>query len=262
MSRFNLGGGPGYQTKVGPSTENAVCWGHENLRIFDASPLIVSTAIDSGASPTTMLRSGLVMAKVDASAKWSNYDPTATDGRQVARGILLQSMSMLNANTGVAEDKTYGEILIGGLLQAANLINLDSLARIQLARQFMFDDDPTGRAWGGAFPKEVTKITNYVVLPADNLTEFVLTTALGNFTLPAIGKGYRFKFRSEVNAAMGIVSAEGNNIVGLNDVAASSATFQTAGQMLGAACVVYSNAAGDKWIFENRSAGTAAVTLT
>lgn len=262
MGRFNLGGGPGISAKR-ESFENQWWWGHESLRIFDALPLIVSTAIDAGASPTTVLRSGLVMGKVTASGKWAEYDITQTDGREVARGILEGTVNMLNSTTGAVEDKHGGphEIIIGGLAMASKLFGLDANARRQLGSRFLFDDEVSGRLWGGSFLREVVKITDYTVVAADNFTEFVLRTATGVFTLPAIGKGYRFKFRSEVNAAMGILSPEGNNIVALNDVAATSATFQTAGQMLGAGAIVYSNAAGDKWIFENRSAGTAAVTL-
>lgn len=262
MGRFNVGGGPGMST-TRTSFENQWWWGHENLRILDALPLIVSTAIDAGASPTSVLREGLIMAKVTASGKWAEYDVTQTDGREVARGILIGTQSMLNTTTGVVEDKNGGpfEIAIGGLAMAAKLYGLDSNARRQLSLRFVFDDDVPGHHWGGAFIREIVKITDYTVVAADNFTEFVLRTATGVFTLPAIGKGYRFKFRSEVNAALGILSPEGNNIVALNDVAATSATFQTANMMIGAGAIVYSNAAGDKWIFENRSAGTATVTL-
>lgn len=262
MTRFNIGGGPGMQTSRF-STENQFWWGHENLRVMDALPLIVSTAIDAGASPTSILRGGLVMAKVTASGKWAEYDVTATDGREVARGILMDSCDMRNVVSGSVEDKPSAPpIMVAGLVMPAKLYGLDSNARRQLAPNFLFDDNYAGNAWGGAFLREIVKITNYTVVAADNFTEFVLTTATGVFTLPAIGKGYRFKFRSEVNAALGIASAEGNNIVALHDVAASTYTFQTANQMIGAAAVVYSNAAGDKWIIENRSAGTSAVTLT
>lgn len=262
MGRFNTGGGPGVRAPQ-TSFENQFWFGHENLRVLDADPILVSTAIDAGASPTSTLREGLVLGKVTASGKWAEYDATQTDGREVARGILVGSLSMFNVVTAAVEDKPSGhEVMTRGLIMASKLFGLDANARKQLSKNFMFDDAISGNDWGGGFLREVSKITDYVVVAGDNFTEFVLKTATGVFTLPAIGKGYRFKFRSEVNAAMGILSPEGNNIVALNDVAATSATFQTANMMIGAAAVVYSNAAGDKWIFENRSAGTATVTLT
>lgn len=261
MGRFNVGGGPGISASRF-SSENQFWWGHENLRIFDANPLIVSTAIDAGASPTSVLRAGLIMAQVTASGKWAEYDVTATDGREVARGVLVEAISMMNIVSQVVEDKPGGLVMVGGLLMASKLYGLDANARRQLGKRFVFDDAISGNDWGGGFLREVTKITDYTVVAADNFTEFVLTTATGVFTLPAIGKGYRFKFRSEVNAALGIASAEGNNIIALHDAAASTYTFQTASMMIGAGAIVYSNAAGDKWIIENRSAGTATVTLT
>lgn len=258
MGRFNVGGAPGIHVKQ-QTQEKQIWWMHENLRVFDNLPKIVSTAVDSTNTPTTDLRSGLVLGKVTSSGKWKQYDPTATDGSQQAQGVLLGGVRMMNVVSGVVEDKD-GEVLVGGFLKAGQLIGLDSAARIQLAQRFVFDDDLVGRGWGGPLAREVSKAADYVVVAADNMTEFVATAAV-NFTLPAIGKGYRFKFRQTADANMGVVSAEGDNMIGMNDASADSATFSTSSQKIGAALNVYSNLAGDKWIIENVSAGANAVTL-
>lgn len=259
---FNVGAPPGMSTVIS-TQENQIWWGHENLRIYDPLPILKSTAIDAGNTPTTQLRSGLVLGKRDADGIWAEYDPTQTDGREVARGVLQGSLSMLNAVSGAAEDKHGGvyEILVGGLLKSSALFGLDGLARIQLAQRFIFDDELQGRKWGnGLWLREVAKAANYPVVVADNLAEFVATAAV-QFTLPAIAKGLRFKFRQEANASL-IIAAPAAILIGLNGVTFTTLTFNTAGQMIGAGATVYANKAGTKWIVESASAPGTTITAT
>lgn len=259
MGRFNTGGDPGIHLKV-MSAHRQVWWGHENLRILEELPKIVSTAVDATNTPTTDLRAGLVLGKVTSSGLWKQYDPAATDGSQQARGVLLSDLRMLNVTSGAVENKT-GSILVGGLVKAAELIGLDSAARVQMARMFIFDDDFPGRGWGGAWANEVSKAADYTVVAADNMTEFVATAAV-NFTLPAIGKGYRFKFRQQADANLTVTSAEGDNIVANNDASADSVSAQTASNKIGAAFTVYSNLAGTKWIVEFSGSSPAVQLVT
>ena len=260
---FNVGASPGMQATI-QTQENQVWSGHENLRILDTLPILKSTAIDAGNTPTTQLRSGLVLGKRDSDGLWAEYDPTQTDGREVARGVLIGSLSMLNAITGAAEDKHGGvyEVMTGGNVKAAALFGLDGLARVQMAKMFNFDDELAPRDYGGPWLREVAKAANYVVTAADNLTEFVATAAAGVvFTLPAIAKGLRFKFRNEANAAMG-VAAPAAILIGLNSVTLTSVTFSTAGQMIGAGVIVYANKAGTKWVVEQASCPGTTITAT
>lgn len=241
------------------SVEAAITWGHENLRIYHPNPVVGSAAIDAGNSPTSQLLPGLVVAQKDADSKWYEYDPTQTDGREVARGVLESGLNMLNPITGSVEDR-QGKILIGGLLKAAQLRGLDGTARMQLIN-FMFDDElqSRGRMMDG-FLREVSKAANYTVLATDNLTEFVATAAVV-FTLPAIAKGLRFKFRQQANASMQVAGAT-SVLVGLNGASYASLTFNTASQMIGAGCIVRSNDAGTKWIVESCSAPGTTITAT
>ena len=260
---YNVGGNPGMQASVF-TQENQIWWGHENLRIYDPLAILASTAIDAGNAPTSQLRSGLVLAKLDASGKYAEYDPTQTDGREVARGVLQGSLSMLNGMTGLAEDKNQGafEVMIGGLLKNSALFGLDGGARLQLGTRFVFDDEIQGRNWGGGglWLREVAKAANYVVVAGDNLTEFRATAAV-QFTLPAIAKGLRFKFRQEANAGL-IIAAPAAILIGVNGVAFTTLTFNTAAQMIGAGAIVYANAAGTKWIVEYGGAPGTTVTAT
>lgn len=259
---YNVGGNPGIQASVF-SAENQVWWGHENMRIFDPLATLKSTAIDAGNLPTTSLRSGLVLGKRDADGLYAEYDPTQSDGREVARGVLVGGISMINQATGLVQDtfQSADQVLVGGLLKAANLIGLDGLARVQLSQRFIFDDELTGRGMGDGFwLREVQKAANYVVVAADNLTEFEATAAV-QFTLPAIAKGLRFKFRQVANASL-IIAAPAAILIGLNGAAFTTLTFNTAGQMLGTGVVVYANKAGTKWVVEQASAPGTTITAT
>ena len=256
-SQSNVGAGPGMDTSIF-SDEKQIWWGNDVLQVEDQLAAIDSTAQDTGNTPVTTLRAGLIMGQIASTKLWKQYDPAATDGTEVARGALKTSLSMLN-NLAVAEQK-QSFILIIGLLKADQLIGLDSAARVQLSKNFVFDDDVTSLSWGGPFLREQDKTGAYTVLPADNQTEFVAggTTP---FTLPAILPGYRFKFRQEDNTVMTVASAEGNNMIAFNDDAATSVAFLTASERIGGAFIIYSNQAGDKWIVENASAGAHTVTV-
>src|SRR5262245_32920301 len=72
-----------------------------------------STAVDARSSPTTLLQRGLVLGKITASGLYKQYDPAATDGSQVARGILYQGVNMLDATATVADK--LGRMVIFGM---------------------------------------------------------------------------------------------------------------------------------------------------
>lgn len=254
----NAGGAPGISAKT-ESLEAQVWVGRWEDQIFDPFPKIGSAAVDAGSTPTTALRGGLVMAKKDADGLWYEFDDTKTDGRELARGVLARGISMLGPS-GAVENKNWF-ILSGGYIKAASLYGLNSLARQQLSARFIFDDALPGAGWLGPHLREVEKSgATYTVVAADNFVEFVATAACA-FTLPAIGKGYRFKFRNQADANMSIASAEGTNVVAFNNASASSVAFSTAGQKIGGAVLVYSNEQGTKWIVENRSAGANTITV-
>ena len=81
------------------------------------------------------------------------------------------------------------------------------------------------------------------------------------FTLPAILPGLSFKFKGVVDQNMTVTSAEGDNVVALNDASADSIAFSTSSQKIGSGAVVYSNAAGTKWLVDLANAGVAAATV-
>lgn len=95
-------------------------------------------ARDSGNSPDTTLRKGLVLGKVTASDKYKEYDPTAGDGTETARLILADEVDLLDEG-GTAAD-TEGLGAFRGDFIASALIGLDADARDDLAH-CAFDDE-------------------------------------------------------------------------------------------------------------------------
>ncbi|MFW6158990.1 MAG: head decoration protein [Planctomycetota bacterium] len=97
-----------------------------------------AAARDSGNSPETTLRKGLVLGKVTASGKYKEYDGGASDGTETARAILADEVDLLD-ESGTAVD-TEGVGAFRGDFVASALIGLDADAKTDLA-QCAFDED-------------------------------------------------------------------------------------------------------------------------
>lgn len=97
-----------------------------------------AAARDSGNSPTTTLRKGLVLGKVTTSGKYKEYDSGASDGTETARVILDDEVDLLE-ESGTAVD-TEGLGAFRGDFVASALIGLDADAKTDLA-QCAFDDE-------------------------------------------------------------------------------------------------------------------------
>ena len=250
---------PGMGTVI-ETFEQAITWGPAYNLVW-WSAYISSAATDSGNSPTWKLRPGLVMGQITATGQWTNYSPTATDGSQVASGVLAYGMRMQDVLSGSNVSKFYA-IIVGGRVKGANLINLDLMARAQMSPRFIFDDNLVGNE-DFPFKNFVSKTTAYSVLATDNFTQFDNTGATGavTFTLPAIANGYMFGFRVIADQTVTVASFEGTNIIALNNASASSLAFSTGSQKIGGGLVFYSNPAGTKWHVNNVSAGTNAITV-
>lgn len=220
---------------------------------------ISSACVDAGNSPTYQIRAGLVLGQITSTLQWTNYSATATDGSQVAAGVLFESLRMQDLQ-GNAQSKWYG-ILVGGAVRALNLLGLDGMARQQMSRAFRFDDDWPGE---GYYPwkTQLAKTTAYTVLSADNGTQFTNTGAVApvTFTLPAIANGLIYGFLAVAAQNMLVTSAEGTNIITANNASASTIAFQTGGDIIGGSLRFYSNPAGTKWIMEKLSGN--AITIS
>lgn len=228
--------------------------------VFDPLPIISSTAVDSGNTPTSILRPGLLMAKLDADGSWVDYDPDATDGSQEARGVLITEVNMTDYTTGSAAARMAIGLVVSGKIKASAILNLDQQARNQLkARNFLFDDDQYASS---RFKRVVEKAADYTVVAADNGTLFLATTGAVNFTLPAIAVGLAFEFLNTVDANMTVTSPTADNVIGDNDASADSLSFQTASHKIGGHLRFESIYLGGvlKWMVSNLSLPTNTVT--
>lgn len=209
-----------------------------NDPIYDPLGQIDSTATDSThTSYTAQLRVGLVMARLTSGGNWVDYDPTANDGSQIAAGILAKEVILTDPTTGSSQTR-QGIVAVSGKVKSATgkLIGLDQMARMQLRQAgFIFDDASTNATPVQPFtgPKTVTADTT---LTSADYGKLVVCAGSGaiNLTLPALANGAVIEALNAVNQNMVITSAEGTNIVVVNSLGATSLTFSTSSQKIGA----------------------------
>ena len=257
-----FGNVPGTGTTV-ETYESAPTWARHSMLLW-APGQISSGILDPTNTPTTTIRPGLVLGIITSNGSWTNYSPTATDGSQVAQGVLGVGLPMLDPFTNLTQAKVWG-IIVGGPVQAAKLIGLDLQARADMTPYFRFDDFATVPQGGFRFPWSnfVSKTAAYQVLAGDNFTLFDNVGAGGSvtFTLPAIANGYDFGFQVIADQTIVVASSEGANMIALNNAVANSVAFSTGGQKIGGRVRIFSNAAGTKWYVENQSAGSNTITV-
>jgi hypothetical protein len=254
MISSQFGDLPGITT-ARETQEVAFSWGRrENLIIFPGT--IDGATRDAGNTPTDELRPGLVLGQITSSGLFTAYSATATDGSQVAIGINMVGLKMIDMFTGANQTKTNG-IVVAGPVQGSKLFGLDAKARADMHPRFIFDDNIAGNR--DYFDlREVVKTTDYTVKVADNDTTFTTLGAGANvtFTLPTIAPGLVFYFLDLVDFNMAVTSAEGGNIVWNGSAANSTLTFQTSSHKIGGYLKVYSNNAGTLWYVEQLSPNT------
>ena len=258
MSHFSSGNAPGFQAAI-ESDDAEVTWSgrHGQDLVATRKITLTSGAIDSGNTPDTTLRGGILLANVDATGKANTYSPDANDGRQIAIGILEKPQSMLQ--DGTATDR-FTQMLVHGLVKESELINLDPRARQQLGGRLVLDKEASPQAGVLMHPRGIyRKSANYTVTQADNGLLFLATAAV-NFTLPTKVNGLAFRFAQSADANLVISGA--SDIIALNNAAASSVTFGTAGQKIGSQVLVeclYTTTGTLKWLVTNLGGTTPTV---
>lgn len=242
---------PGAQAVV-DSAEANVLWNKGGLAVYDFGGIIDSTATDSGGSPTTTLRTGLLLGKKTSSGNLFAWSATATDGTQYVYGVLPFDVNMLDISA--AGQIRILSILIGGWVKNGSILNLDAQARQQMRGRFWFDDDFNQPPPGLYFPwrGQLSKTANYTALATDNGVLFDNTGAAGavTFTLPAIADGLKYGFLVAANQNVLVTSAEGSNIIAPNNASASTLSFVTAGDKIGGFLKFYTNPGATKWVVE------------
>ncbi len=249
----SYGNVPGLST-ARETYENEFRWGSQYQGVI-TNGLISGAARDSGNSPTSELRVGLLLGQIIASGKYIQYSPSATDGSEVASAILMEGFRTVDFENN-NQDKLYG-VLVGGPVKASKVLNLDLMARQQMDK-FIFDDifQVVGNHW---FPwkRFQTKIAAYSIVASDNFTMFDDTGTGGTvvLTLPAIAPGYMFGLRATGSNILRFTSNEGSNVIGTT-LTQSSVSVTAIGGIIW----IYSNPAGTKWIVEQH--GTQSITAS
>lgn len=95
---------------------------------MESSPRIIrsqrrtidSDARDAQNSPTTVLRSGLLMGLVTATGKLKEYDPDAIDGTESVYGVLEHEVRLTD-ESDVATDR-WTTIVVGATVKPAGLL--------------------------------------------------------------------------------------------------------------------------------------------
>ena len=90
--------------------------------------VIVSTARDGG---STNLRKGLTMGKQTTGGKYAQYDDTASDGTQTARGILDEEVDLKDPD-GTAVDAHGKLMVIRGVVDNGALFGVDANGRADM----------------------------------------------------------------------------------------------------------------------------------
>jgi hypothetical protein len=244
---------PPGETTARETYENEFRWGSQFQGVF-ANALVDGNTIDSGNSPTFELRPGLLLGQVISTGKYKQYNPSATDGTDVASAIIIEGLRTLDFSN-IAQDRFYA-VLVGGPVKAANVFGLDNNARQQMDK-FIFDDlfNVPGNHWY-PWKRQQNKTANYTIVATDNFTLFDNTGATGevDLTLPPIANGYYFALRAQAAQTFKFISNEGSNVVGTTATQTSASVAA-----IGGVIYIYSNPAGTKWIVEQH--GTQTITM-
>ena len=258
MSHFTTGNAPGFQAAV-ESDDAELTWAGRHGQDQVATRKITLTAgtTDTGNTPSTTLRGGILLANVDSTGKAHTYSPDANDGRQIAIGILEKPQDMMVE--GVATER-FTQMLVHGLVKESELINLDARARQQLGTRFTLDKERSPQAGVLMHPRGIyRKSANYTVTADDNGLLFLATAAV-TFTLSTKANGLAFRFAQSADA--NLVIGGSSDIIAKGNAAASSVTFGTANEKIGSQVLVeclYTNTATLKWLVTNIGATTPTV---
>ena len=101
--------------------ESEVTWGEPIVNgSFIVPSVIAASAVDSGNTPTTLIRPGMLMGNISGTKEWLPWDDAATDGSEVLKGVLLYSVGTQQFGAGV--QRYLGAILISGQVKASKLL--------------------------------------------------------------------------------------------------------------------------------------------
>lgn len=223
-------------------------WGGDDskIEILQHNSQFDATTRDAGSTPTTVIRSGLLLGRITSTGQLKHWDSAATDGSQHLFSVNREELDMLDP-TGSAVDR-FGPSVVRAPMKAKELLikgaALIGHADEYLARQSLhgmgcvLDDDPQG--WlTGMVRRNIIKTATGAIVASENGALFVVNGgAAVTLTLPAIKAGLRYSFLVIADQNLVVASAEGDNVIIINDASADSIAFSTSSQKIGAQLTV------------------------
>ena len=125
-----------FNVRVGVTTVAGLASGREfvmdrgvgQVTHYPGGIVIAAAARNSG---STTLPKGLVMGRITASGKFAQYSDSASDGTEVARGVLDEEVDILDPD-GVAQDAQGKKMVIRGVLDNGVLFGVDANGRADM----------------------------------------------------------------------------------------------------------------------------------
>ncbi len=244
--------------------ESEILWGADHARnaVLWKSSVISGASRDAGNTPTTVLRPGLLMGKLDSNGKYEEWDADASDGTQNLQGILDVEMRAQDYDATNA-DRVFRIMVARGPIKANQLLiqgaafvgHVDEfLARRQLVNAgFVFDDDPMGYLAGrGARVSLEAATTDSLTASQNGMTLFYSNAASVTVTLPAAKPGLEYELVRTADEEFIIVSPTADDVIVGNDLTADGVTVTTAGEQIGVRWRVRSVYVGTaiRWLIE------------
>lgn len=258
----NLGfGKPGHGALV-ETGEREILWGGDDRRLplLMKNYVVSSAARDAGNTPTTVLRRGLLMGKLDSGGELEEWDADASDGTQNIAAVLNNEITVLDSGATAVDRVPMPPLIMAPVIADRLLIqgsafvgHIDEyLARRQMhAMGFHFDDDPHGY-YSGLVKRfaTVTGTTDTLTPQENGMTLFYNNAGSVTVTLPTIQPGLVYDLVRAGDEEFIVVSPTADNVVVGNDLSADGVTFTTASEHLGAAVRVESVYIGTalKWL--------------
>lgn len=227
--------------------ESEILWGADQARnaALWQSVVISGAARDAGNTPTTVLRPGLLLGKVTSSGEMKEWNPDGTDGSEWLLGVLDTELRAQDFDA-TDQDRVFRMLVGRAPLKARKLLiegtalpgdTDEYLARRMLAKAGFVLDDDTANHKAGINQRlvRVTAAGAYAITASQNGSLIVFSNVAAVApTLPTILPGLSFDILREGDEEIVVASAEGDNLIVGNDLAADSITFTTAGNHIGA----------------------------
>lgn len=110
--------------------------------------MVDKDSVDAGSTPTTTLRSGLVVAQVTADGKYMEYVAGGAGGKETAKGILLHPIRLKDAYGAASVEPISGTVVIRARIKSAlcyvdvGALSADAAALAELRTQgFLIEED-------------------------------------------------------------------------------------------------------------------------